>query len=119
MPSGESAKWPMMVMRATERGEVVLNARAAPAEATVARRSKKDDIVKLLSVIDAKTENIEERSSYGRVKKNCSKRFSYVALVVVFPFALLPRTARDKIRDPRPSSLSSDWMAGYFSGPWL
>lgn len=45
MPSGESAKWPMMVMRATERGEVVLNARAAPAEATVARRIKKDDIV--------------------------------------------------------------------------
>lgn len=58
MPSGESAKWPMMVMRATERGEVVLNARAAAAVATVARRSKKDDIV---MVIDAKTESTGEK----------------------------------------------------------
>lgn len=43
--SGVSARLPIMEMRATDRGEEVLKERAAPAEATVARRRRKDDIV--------------------------------------------------------------------------
>ena len=37
----------MMEMRARERGEEVLKARAAPAEAAVARRKSMEDIVEI------------------------------------------------------------------------
>lgn len=50
--SGVSAKWPTMVMRATERGAVVLKARAAPAVAQVAQRNRKDDMVGYAAIID-------------------------------------------------------------------
>lgn len=43
--SGVSARLPTMVMRATERGELVLKARAAPAEAATERRSRKEDML--------------------------------------------------------------------------
>jgi hypothetical protein len=60
-----------MVMRATERGEVVLNARAAPAVAAVARRKRKDDMVEdvnlaLVFVSDCEKEKKKKRNRRRR-----------------------------------------------------
>jgi len=43
--SGVSARLPTMEILARDRGDEVLNERAAPVEAAVARRSRKEDIV--------------------------------------------------------------------------